>query len=304
MQSDRLKIGEAAQAIRNCWPHRPVAGLVLGTGLGEVAADLCAEAVLDYRQIPHFRAPTAVGHRGRLVCGLLAEKRVVVLDGRCHRYEGHSPEQLAFPIRVLAALNASVVILSNASGALQPHFACGDVMLIEDHIGLLFGRLPDWQANFAGRAQRPNGQLYDPLLIKSSIFAARKAGFLVHRGVYAAVSGPNYETRAEYRFLRRIGADTVGMSTIPEALAARACGLRTLALSVITNVARPDSPQAVSSAHVVAAAAVAAAKVRVLVENCVRECAGPDPSAPQRKTAPAVNPAQWPVPDPRRAVSM
>ena len=270
METERSKIREAAETIRSHWPYRPSVGWVLGTGLGRLADGIATEKVLPYRRIPHFAAPTAISHRGRLVCGRLAGRRVVVLDGRCHRYEGHAAEQLVLPIHVLAALGAQVLILSNAAGALRTSFVCGDVMLIEDHLGLLFGPLPRQPNSFAGRSPRFDGPLYDPLLIQEAIRAAHKGGFPLRRGVYAAVSGPNYETRAEYRFLRRIGVDAVGMSSIPEAMAAHACGLRTLALSVITNVARPDSPRAVDSADVVAAAAEAGAKVRVLVQHCIR----------------------------------
>lgn len=265
-------VREAAAAVRRRWPRVPTAGLILGTGLGRLARQIAPEQTIDYQQLPHFPRSTALSHRGRLVCGMLAGQPIVAMQGRCHRYEGYAFAQLALPVYVLHQLGAGVLFQSNASGGLNPRFAPGDVMLIDDHIDLMFCRR---HPGLAGKAVSLPGRgihrPYDPQLIGAAEAAARRQGFAVQRGVYVAVAGPNYETRAECRFLRRIGADAVGMSTVPEALAAQACGMRTLALSIVTNVARPDRPQVVRAESVVAAAEAAEAKVLALITACLAD---------------------------------
>jgi purine-nucleoside phosphorylase len=269
MISPRLQIHQAAAAIRRRWSRKPTAGVILGTGLGGLADHIQTDQSIDYREIPHFTPSTALSHRGQLVCGMLAGKPVIVLDGRCHFYEGCSPDQLALPVHVLHELGIGVLILSNASGGLNPGFAASDVMLVDDHIDLMFCRPAGASADPDRPPRRSGIRPYDLRLIEQAQAAARRADFVAHRGVYAAVTGPNFETRAEYRFLRKIGADAVGMSTVPEAVAAQRCGLRTLAISVITNVARPDRQNVVQPDNVVAVAEVAEDKVRALAVNCV-----------------------------------
>jgi len=246
----------AAATIRGRWDGRPAAALVLGTGLHRLSRLVQAEAVIAYSDIPHFPCPTAVGHRGRLVCGSLGGQAVIVMDGRCHAYEGCSPAELTLPVLTIQSLGARRLILSNAGGGLNPKFASGDVVVVTDHINLFF-----WKLSRSGLAspvadvdRRGYAPMYDSTLIDQTLAIARRENFAAHRGVYVAMMGPNYETRAEYRFLRRIGGDVVGMSTVPEAVAASACGLRTLALSVVTNVARPDCPAIVRAADVIHAA--------------------------------------------------
>lgn len=250
------QVRAAAAAIRDRWDARPEAALVLGTGLHQLADLVHTEAVIPYAQIPHFPCSTAMGHRGRLVCGRFGGRAVIVMDGRCHGYEGYSPTDLSLPIWVMRALGAERLLLSNASGGLNPWFCSGDVVVIADHINLLFGQPPltGLAALTNGGDRRGTTPMYDRLLIEQALEIARCENFAAHRGVYVAMTGPNYETRAEYRFLRRIGGDVVGMSTVPEAVAASACGLRTLALSIVTNVARPDCPQIVRAADVIRAA--------------------------------------------------
>jgi purine-nucleoside phosphorylase len=250
------RVRAAAAAIRDRWDARPEAALVLGTGLHRLAELVHAEAAIPYAQIPHFPCSTATGHRGRLVCGRFGERAVIVMDGRCHGYEGYSPIDLALPVWVVCALGAEYLLLSNASGGLNPRFRSGDVVVIADHINLLFAQPPltGLAAPTNGGDRRGSAPMYDRLLIEQALEIARCENFAAHRGVYVAMTGPNYETRAEYRFLRRIGGDVVGMSTVPEAVAASACGLRTLALSIVTNVARPDCPQIVRAVDVIRAA--------------------------------------------------
>jgi purine-nucleoside phosphorylase len=264
---------QAAQAIRTHWRRRPTVGIILGTGLGALATEIEGEATLSYESIPGFPACSALAHAGRLVCGTLAGTPVIVLQGRCHLYEGYTLSTVAFPTRVLAALGVQTLIVTNAAGGLHPHMAVGDVMLIDDHIHLQgFGGSwpcgPESQPLL--RMPRPRVRLYDAELGGQATVISRAADFGLRRGVYVGVTGPTYETRAEYRAFRRIGGDAVGMSTIAEVLTATALGLRVLGLSTITNVARPDAPQVVSAEDVAHVAASALPKVRALVRGIVR----------------------------------
>ena len=272
---------EAANDVRRRWPKRPRVGLILGTGLGGLAEAIDAEAQIPYDVIAGFPRSTALSHRGQLVCGDLAGVPVVAMEGRCHLYEGYSLDDLTLPVHTLQALGIQLLVLSNASGGLNPRFCSGDVVIIEDHIDLMFrvgaDRAPADFATFSFTATEPTGttgrtarpRMYCPELIDAALRVARRENFAAHRGVYVAMTGPNYETRAEYRFLRRIGGDVVGMSTVPEAAAAAACGLRTLALSIVTNVARPDIPTQTNAADVVRAAESAERHARRIVMDIV-----------------------------------
>jgi purine-nucleoside phosphorylase len=265
----------AAETIRRQWNRQPAAGLVLGTGLGDLSATVTAEASIPYGDIPGFPRCTALGHAGRLVCGRINGKDVILMDGRCHGYEGYTLDQLQLPVLTMRALGARLLVLSNASGGLNPNFASGDIVVIDDHIDLMFwrrrahcGRIPedcvvaDPAPDVGQRPPRwplaepghPIGNIYDSGLSARAMAVSRKCDFVAHRGVYVGVTGPNYETRAEYRFLREAGGDVVGMSTIPEAIAAWTCGMRTLALSTVTNVACPDRTHIVFAEDVVGAA--------------------------------------------------
>jgi len=196
-------------------------GIILGTGLGSLAEQIEAEAKIPYEDVPHFPRSTAISHAGRLVLGRLCGLPVVAMEGRFHAYEGYSFQQLTFPVRVMKALGAELLVVSNAAGGLNPHYATGDVMVIDDHINLMGGNpLIGVNDDVLGPRFPDMCRPYDPRLIERALEIARRENFAAHRGVYVAVTGPNLETRAEYRFLRLIGADVVGMSTIPEALVA------------------------------------------------------------------------------------
>jgi purine-nucleoside phosphorylase len=246
----------ASDAIRRRITSPPQIGIILGSGLGDLAAHVDPAIVIPYEELPPLPRSTAIGHRGRFVVGQYRGADVIVMDGRVHLYEGYDEHQITLPLRVMHALGASTLIVSNASGGLNPQLQCGDVMIVDAHVNLLWGRVT-----------RRARAVYDAELAETAMRIARHHNFAARRGVYAAVTGPTYETRAEYRMLRRIGADAVGMSTVPEVLVASELGMRVLALSTITNVARPDVRQTVNAEHVVQAARDAQGKVRMIVEG-------------------------------------
>lgn len=220
----------------------PDYAVILGTGLGRLAEEIEVEAVLPYTDIPHFPLSTVETHSGKLILGVLAGRRVAVMQGRFHRYEGYSLRQVTFPVRVLRQLGAHTLIVSNVSGGMNPLWKPGDLVVIDDHINLL-GDNPLAGPNLDELGPRfPDmSEPYDRGLIGLAESAAIELGIALRRGVYVAVSGPNLETRAEYRMLRTIGADVVGMSTVPEVIVARHMGMRVLGMSIITDACLPDA---------------------------------------------------------------
>lgn len=262
---------EAAGAIQQRWSTIPSVGLILGTGLGGLADSIQSDELIEYDQVPNFPRSTAIGHRGRLVCGQLEQVPVIAMQGRCHLYEGYSWEQVTLPVRIMKALGVRSIVITNASGGLNPGFQSGDVMVMEDHIDLMFRSPPSWAVDSRNeqpvmtRAGRGPRSLYDPQVRAAALAAARRIGARAHAGTYVALTGPTYETRAEYRMLRTIGADAVGMSTVPEAIMATHLQLRILALSIITNVAAPDVLETVSGEEVVAAAEAAGSHVQQVI---------------------------------------
>jgi purine-nucleoside phosphorylase len=260
------QVGPAVAAIRRQWTGRPRAGLILGSGLGGLTRHIDLEAQLDYASIPHFPRATAPGHRGALVLGTLAGVPVVTMDGRVHLYEAHRAADVAFGVRVMKQLGIEILILANACGGLNPYFRAGEVMLIDDHINLTFAGPLVGRHDAASRTEYPDmSRPYDRRLIEHAMAVARHNDLVVHRGVYVGVVGPNYETRAEYRMLRRIGGDAVGMSTVCEVIVAAQCVLRVLGLAVVTNVCLPDRPQTTHETQVLSAAASAQPAVHDLI---------------------------------------
>ncbi len=264
------QITEATQAIRGRWPGQPRVGIILGTGLGALAQDIAADAVIPYSALPYFPQSTVLGHAGELVCGRLAGQAVVAMSGRFHAYEGYPLRQITFPVRVMKALGCGVLIVSNACGGLNPQFAKGDLMVIEDHINLM-GDNPLIGPNDDRLGDRfPDmSQPYDKELIALTRRIALEERVVCHQGVYVAVTGPNLETRAEYRFLRGIGADVVGMSTVPEVIVAVHSRLRVLGFSVITDMCLPDALQPVSHEEIVAVASAAEKRLGVVVRRVI-----------------------------------
>jgi purine-nucleoside phosphorylase len=264
------QIAAAEKSIRSRWDGHPRLGLVLGTGLGALAQDIQSAVRIPYADLPHFPQSTVVGHAGELVCGMLAGKPVVAMSGRFHAYEGYSLQQITFPVRVMKALGCDTVILSNAAGGLNPQFHKGDVMLIEDHINLI-GDNPLIGPNDDRLGDRfPDmSEPYDRALLALTRKLALDEKLPIQKGVYVAVSGPNLETRAEYRFLRTIGADAVGMSTVPETIVAVHGKMKVLGFSIVTDMCLPDALAPTSHAEILAVATEAERKLRGLVRRIV-----------------------------------
>jgi purine-nucleoside phosphorylase len=234
-------VAKAVDAVRSRFGAKPDVAIILGTGLGALAAEIKTQATIEYRDIPGFPISTVESHAGRLLCGTLGGRTVVAMQGRFHRYEGYSLQQVTFPVRVLNALGAPSLIVSNACGCLVPEWSAGDLMLITDHINLigdnpLIGPNDDKQGPRFPDMSEP----YDQDLANGARAVAKKNGITLREGVYVAVAGPNLETGAEYRFLRTIGADVVGMSTVPEVIVAVHAGMRVLGLSIVTDMCIPD----------------------------------------------------------------
>lgn len=266
------QIQEAAAYIRTRWTGSPTVGLILGTGLGQLAGQIESPTAIPYGDIPHFLHSTAPSHKGQLVCGTLGGKHVMAMEGRFHFYEGYSLQDITFPVRVMKALGCGVLIVSNACGGMNPQYSRGDIMLIEDHINLL-GDNPLIGPNDTRLGERfPDMcEAYDRELLKLARRIALDEKIAVQQGVYVAVSGPCLETRAEYRFLRMIGADVVGMSTVPEVIVGVHSKMRNLGLSVITDMCLPDALHPVSIAEIVQTANDAEPKLTKLVTRIVAE---------------------------------
>lgn len=262
------QVEAAVAAIKARWNHKPKAGIILGTGLGGLVNDIQTEATLEYEEIPNFLRSTAVSHRGRLVCGRLNGLPVMAMEGRFHMYEGYSLQQITLPVRVMRAMGADLLVVSNACGGMNPYFREGDLMLIEDHINLM-GDNPLIGINDDRLGPRfPDMcEPYDHKLIERALQVARRENIVAHQGVFVAVAGPNLETRAEYRFLRMIGADAVGMSTVPEVIVAVHCGLRVIGFSIVTDMCLPDALHPADVPKIIAVANAAEPKLRTLVRG-------------------------------------
>ncbi len=262
------RITAAAQTIRARFARRPTEAIILGTGLGQLAEQISVEATIDYADIPGFALSTVESHAGRLLCGSLGGRTVVAMQGRFHRYEGYSLHEVTFPVRVLRALGADTLIVSNACGGMHPLWARGDLMLIADHLNML-GDNPLVGPNDPSLGPRfPDMSVaYDVGLRAIARAVAAEQGLTLREGIYVAVVGPNLETRAEYRMLRALGADVVGMSTVPEVIVARHGGMRVLGLSIITDMCLPDSLQEATLDEIVATANTAQPKLTALVRG-------------------------------------
>jgi len=270
----RRQIDEAVAFLRTRTALVPEVGIILGTGLGQLDKSLTAETHVSYRDIPHFAASTVESHKGELVFGKIGGRPAVVMSGRVHYYEGYTMRQVSFPVRVMQALGATTLLVSNAVGGMNPLFDKGDIVLVTDHINLM-GDNPLIGPNDDSLGPRfPDmSQPYDRKLIALAEDVALAEKLRVQKGVLVAVAGPNLETAAEYRFLRGIGADVVGMSLIPENLVAVHGGMRVLAFAVITDLCRPDALEPVDIPKILAVAADAAPRLDRLVTRVVERLA-------------------------------
>jgi purine-nucleoside phosphorylase len=257
------KIQESVAFIRKRWPATPKAGIILGTGLGSLVEKIDVQAAIDYSEIPNFLKSTATSHRGL---------PVMAMEGRQHLYEGYSLKDITLPVRIMKALGADLLVVSNACGGMNPQYACGDIMLIEDHINLL-GDNPLIGINDDRLGPRfPDmSQPYCHQLIDRALKLARAKDIVAHKGVFVAVAGPNLETRAEYRFLRLIGADVVGMSTVPEVVVAVHSGMRVVGFSIITDMCLPDALKPANVDEIIAVAKHTEPKLTDLVVGVLSE---------------------------------
>jgi purine-nucleoside phosphorylase len=268
----REQVNAAAGFLMEKIHQAPFIGVITGTGLGEGLPSFERSHAFDYREIPYFPLSTVQSHYGRCVVGDVSGVGVMAMQGRFHLYEGYSPLEVVFPVRLMRAMGASTLILSNAAGGLNLDFSAGDIMVIRDHINLtgenpLIGpNVDEWGVRFPDMVD-----VYDRGLAACAEKAARAAGFSLQAGVYAGLKGPSLETPAETRFLRQIGAHAVGFSTVMEAIAAAHAGMRILGLSTITNINDPDHPQAFTVDDVIRAAREAAPRMAAVIESVIRE---------------------------------
>ncbi|MCX2741649.1 purine-nucleoside phosphorylase [Pontibacter anaerobius] len=249
----------------------PEFGIILGTGLGALVNELEVVHSIAYTDIPNFPVSTVESHSGKLIFGNLAGRRVVVMQGRFHYYEGYSMEQVVFPVRVMKLMGVKKLFVSNAAGGLNPSFNTSDLMVITDHINLqpsnpLIGK----NADQLGPRFPDMSDVYDEHMVREAMVIAEDAGFAVQEGVYVSVPGPMLETPAEYRYLSIIGADAVGMSTVPEVIAARHMGMPVFAVSVITDMCTPDRIKKVVLSDILEAAAIAEPRMTLLIRELVR----------------------------------
>lgn len=266
MLAIRQHADEAVEAIREHWSATPQVGMVLGTGLGGLAEQIKTEATIPYSQIPHFPKSTSPSHTGQLVCGSLHGVPVVAMEGRVHYYEGYSLQEVTFPIRMMKALGADTLIVTSAVGAMNPQYALSDIVVLDDHINLLPDNpLRGVNDDQLGPRFPDMSEPYSRDLVKLACDTALDLGIRAHKGVLVAVSGPNLETRAEYRMLRTIGADIVGMSTVPEIIVAKHAGLRTVGFSIVTDMCLPDALEPANIENILAVAAAGGSELERLL---------------------------------------
>jgi len=264
-------IQEATDFIQSLTTIQPTVGIILGTGLGALAKEVDISIEIPYETIPHFPLSTVEFHSGKLILGHLSGRPVVVMQGRFHFYEGYTMQQVTFPVRVMKGLGVETLLISNAAGGLNPAFQTTDLMLIEDHISLLLPQNPLTGPNHRQFGDRfPDmSEPYDAGLIQQAEAIARELAFPIQKGVYVSVTGPQLETKAEYRMLRQWGADAVGMSTVPEVIVASQMGMRILGCSVITDLCIPETLEKAEIRKILAAAAVAEPRLTALMKELI-----------------------------------
>ncbi|PKP52594.1 MAG: purine-nucleoside phosphorylase [Bacteroidetes bacterium HGW-Bacteroidetes-1] len=265
------KITRTTDFIRERVKTIPEIGIILGTGLGELVNEIEVEHAISYQEIPNFPVSTVHGHKGRLIFGKLSGRSIVAMQGRFHYYEGYTMEEVTFPIRVMKALGIKLLVLSNASGGLKQEFEVGDLMLISDHINLMPNPLIGKNDDKVGPRFPDMSEAYDHKILQTALKVARKCGIKVHEGVYVGVSGPTFETPAEYHYIHVIGGDAVGMSTVPEVIVARHMNLPVFAVSVISDLGVKGKIVQISHEEVIDAAAAAQPKMTILIKELFKE---------------------------------
>ena len=266
------QIKETVRFIQAAYPGKPRVGIVLGSGLGNLSKEITVEKEISYKDIPNFPVSTVEGHQGKLIFGTLSGRQVVILSGRFHYYEGYEPAQVVFPIRVMKFLGVETLLVSNAAGGMNPSFRVGDLMIIRDHISLfIVNPLLGKNEEELGPRFPDMSEPYDKELIRRAKAIAGRLDIEVHEGVYAGVTGPTFETRAEYKLLHIAGGDAVGMSTVQEVIAARHAGLSVFAISVITDLGIREDDNIITHEEVLQAAAAAEPKLTALFRELIAE---------------------------------
>jgi purine-nucleoside phosphorylase len=264
------RVESAVSVVRTHTALQPEVGIVLGTGLGGLAGEIDVDSSIPYQEIPGFPLSTVESHAGRLLLGRMGTRSVVAMQGRFHRYEGYTLAEVTFPVRVLHALGARTLMVSNACGGMNPLWAPGDLVLLSDHINLLGDNpLVGFNDGRLGPRFPDMSAPYDPELRALARAVALELGIVLREGVYVAVPGPSLETRAEYRMLRTLGADVVGMSTVPEVLVAVHAGMRVLGISIITDQCLPDALEPAEIGRIIATAAKAEPSLTRLIKSLV-----------------------------------
>ncbi len=266
------QVQESVQAIRKKTSWMPEVAIILGTGLGNLAKRIKREAEIDYGKIPHFPVSTVQSHAGNMVFGTLSGKKVVAMEGRFHFYEGYTPQEVTFPVRVMHQLGAKILVVSNAAGGLNLDYGKGEIVILEDQINFM-GMNPLIGPNEDNLGPRfPDmSQPFSKRLMKVTEQAAQEKKLKVSKGVYIGVSGPNLETRAEYRMMRAMGADVVGMSTVPEVIVGVHMGMEILGLSIVTDVCDPDHLEPVDIQEIIKTANEAGPKLDQLLETAIKK---------------------------------
>lgn len=266
------QIEESVRAIRSQCTLQPRVGIVLGSGLGNLVREIAVEQEIAYERVPHFPVSTVEGHQGTLIFGRLSGQPVVVLSGRFHFYEGYTPQQVVFPIRVLKFLGVETLLVSNAAGGMNAAFKVGDLMIIRDHISLfVVNPLLGKNESELGLRFPDMSEPYSRELIRKAKVVAERLGIFLHEGVYAGVTGPTFETRAEYKLLHIVGGDAVGMSTVQEVIAARHVGLAVFAMSVITDLGIREEDNLITHQEVLEAAAAAEPRLAAVFKALIAE---------------------------------
>jgi len=266
------QLNETAAYIKSAYPHQPKVGIVLGSGLGNLTAEINIEKEISYNELPHFPVSTVEGHHGKLLLGELNGKKVIVMAGRFHFYEGYTAQQVSYPIRVMKLLGVETLLLSNAAGGVNAGFKVGDLMIIKDHISFFITNpLLGKNEEALGTRFPDMSEPYSKTLIEKAKAIGGKLGYSLKEGVYTGVTGPTFETHAEYRLIKAIGGDAVGMSTVQEVIVAVHAGMKVFAMSVITDLGIREEDNVITHEEVLAAAKDAEPKLTALFKALVAE---------------------------------